>query len=989
MKNRLLFAIVMFCLFCCAGNVGAQKAYQDVKDLASSLLKAEKDCQRLRTGDPRADSVSVKGKTMTVFCNDNAAYLSFREENVQQIYDALREQLPSEYQKYKIQLWADGRPIEQHVPAYYRTGKDKALRWAPRVDVPLRKCADRPYGIRAGMQDRHIAIWQSHGWYYEQKLDRWEWQRGRLLQTVEDLYTQSYVLPFLVPMLENAGANVLLPRERDVNRQEYILDNDGGAGEYAETVGQKPWHTGDGAGFAHRQDVYRDFQNPFLDGTFRQAETLTKGAASVAEWKSVIRERGEYAVYVSYRTVRKSTRDALYIVHHAGGETHFRINQQMAGGTWVYLGTFLFAEGQTARVTLSNQSGKAGQIVTADAVKIGGGMGNIERAGLLSGYPRFTEGARYWLQWAGAPDSVYSMRHGEDDYTDDYVSRPRWVNWMAGGSAALPKRKGLNVPIDLSLAFHSDAGVTRDDGIIGTLLIHKTIVEGRDTYANGASRYLAAELADLVQSQIVDDVRTLCAPEWSRRGKWNSSYAEARVPEVPAILLELLSHQNFADMRYGLDPRFRFIVSRAIYKGMLKFLCSQRGSQYVVQPLPVDNMRVGLSGDNTAMLEWQPVTDPLEPTAVPHSYMVFTRIDGAGWDNGRLVTEPLYTTTLQPGHIYSWKVAAVNDGGCSFDSEILSAGVAAEPRKDVGTVLVVNGFDRVSAPADFDITQDDGVQLAGFRDDYDHGVPYLRDISYIGRQKEFRRSIPWMDDDASGFGDSYADQEDRVIAGNTFDYPFVHGQALMALGCSFTSCSNEAVESAQVSLADFPMVDLILGKQCQTKMGNGRSFPLQFKTFSPALQQQITQYLQQAGGRFFVSGAYVGTDLWDNPLVQPTDSDKTFAREVLRFQWRANQAANGGGIRQVRSEFAPAGGLYHYSDTLNAQCYIVESPDAIEPAGSGAHTVLRYAQSNLSAAVAYRGEKYSTFVMGVPFEAVTGAPQRRELMQTILQCLFP
>ena len=989
MKNRLLFAIVLFCLFCRAGNVGAQKAYQDVKDLASSLLKAEKDSQRLRTGDPRADSVRVKGKTMTVFCNDNAAYLSFREENVQRIYDALREQLPSEYQKYKIQLWADGRPIEQHVPAYYRTGKDKALRWAPRVDVPLRKCADRPYGIRAGMQDRHIAIWQSHGWYYEQKLDRWEWQRGRLLQTVEDLYTQSYVLPFLVPMLENAGANVLLPRERDVNRQEYILDNDGGAGEYAETVGQKPWHTGDGAGFAHRQDVYRDFQNPFLDGTFRQAETLTKGAASVAEWKSVIRNRGEYAVYVSYRTVRKSTRDALYTVHHAGGETHFRINQQMAGGTWVYLGTFLFAEGQTARVTLSNQSGKAGQIVTADAVKIGGGMGNIERAGLLSGYPRFTEGARYWLQWAGAPDSVYSMRHGEDDYTDDYVSRPRWVNWMAGGSAALPKRKGLNVPIDLSLAFHSDAGVTRDDGIIGTLLIHKTIVEGRDTYANGASRYLAAELADLVQSQIVDDVRTLCAPEWSRRGKWNSSYAEARVPEVPAILLELLSHQNFADMRYGLDPRFRFIVSRAIYKGMLKFLCSQRGSQYVVQPLPVDNMRVGLSGGNTATLEWQPVTDPLEPTAVPHSYMVFTRIDDAGWDNGRLVTEPLYTTTLQPGHIYSWKVAAVNDGGCSFDSEILSAGMAAEPRKDVGTVLVVNGFDRVSAPADFDITQDDGVQLAGFRDDYDHGVPYLRDISYIGRQKEFRRSIPWMDDDASGFGDSYADQEDRVIAGNTFDYPFVHGQALMALGCSFTSCSNEAVESAQVSLADFPMVDLILGKQCQTKMGNGRSFPLQFKTFSPALQQQITQYLQQAGGRFLVSGAYVGTDLWDNPLVQPTDSDKTFAREVLRFQWRANQAANGGGIRQVRSEFAPAGGLYHYSDTLNAQCYIVESPDAIEPAGSGAHTVLRYAQSNLSAAVAYRGEKYSTFVMGVPFEAVTGAPQRRELMQTILQCLFP
>lgn len=987
MKNILLLGICLFGMMCRVDNIWAQDVYQQVKDIATARLKAEKESQRLRTGEPKVDSVGVKGKTMFLFCNDNTAYLSFREENVQQIYADVKRELPAEYKKYKIQVWADGRPIEQHVPSFYRTGKNKTLKWAPRVDVPLKKNTDKPYGVKAGMQDRHIALWQSHGWYYEQKLDRWEWQRARVMQTVEDLYTQSYVLPFLVPMLENAGANVLLPRERDTNRHEYILDNDEASG-YTETTGLKAWEMGSEAGFAHKQAVYRDFQNPFFDGTFRQVETLARGAESVAEWKTVIRDRGEYAVYVSYKTVDKSSKDALYTVHHAGGKTHFRINQQMMGGTWVYLGTFLFAEGQTARVTLSNLSERAGQIVTADAVKIGGGMGNIERAGLLSGYPRFTEGSRYWLQWAGAPDSVYSMKHGEDDYTDDYVSRPRWVNWLAGGSAALPKREGLNVPIDLSLAFHTDAGLTKNDDIIGTLLIYKAVVDGRDTYANGASRYLAAELADLIQSQIVDDVRAICAPEWSRRGKWNSSYAEARVPEVPAVLLELLSHQNFSDMRYGLDPRFRFTVSRAIYKGMLKFLCSQRETKCVVQPLPVSNMSVKLSETDSATIEWQPVADPLEPTATPHSYMVYTRIDGAGWDNGQLVTEPSYQTMLQKGHIYSWKVAAVNDGGCSFDSEILSAGLAEEPRRDVGTVLVVNGFDRVSAPADFDVTLDDGMQLAGFRDDYDHGVPYLRDISYIGQQKEFRRSIPWMDDDASGFGDSYADQEDRVIAGNTFDYPYIHGKALLALGCNFTSCSNESVEDGQVDMSHYPMVDLILGKQCQTKMGNGKNFPLEFKTFSSVMQQKVTQYLQQQGGRFFTSGAYVGTDLWDNPLVLPTDSDKKFAQEVLKFKWRANQAAKSGGIKQVRSEFAPAGGNFNYSDTLNAQCYIVESPDAIEPACSEAHTVFRYAQNNLSAAVGYKGEKYSTFIMGVPFEAITEEQKRQELMQTILQCLF-
>lgn len=50
---------------------------------------------------------------------------------------------------------------------------------------------------------------------------------SRLFGTVEDLYTQSYVLPLLVPMLENAGAYVMIPRERDLSVHELIIDRDG------------------------------------------------------------------------------------------------------------------------------------------------------------------------------------------------------------------------------------------------------------------------------------------------------------------------------------------------------------------------------------------------------------------------------------------------------------------------------------------------------------------------------------------------------------------------------------------------------------------------------------------------------------------------------------------------------------------------------------------------------------------------------------------
>ena len=47
-----------------------------------------------------------------------------------------------------------------------------------------------------------------------------------LFGTTEDLYTQTIVIPYLLPMLENAGAVVISPRERNWQKQEVIVDND-------------------------------------------------------------------------------------------------------------------------------------------------------------------------------------------------------------------------------------------------------------------------------------------------------------------------------------------------------------------------------------------------------------------------------------------------------------------------------------------------------------------------------------------------------------------------------------------------------------------------------------------------------------------------------------------------------------------------------------------------------------------------------------------
>ncbi|MBR6639847.1 MAG: xanthan lyase, partial [Muribaculaceae bacterium] len=290
--------------------------------------------------------------------------------------------------------------------------------------------------------------------------------------------------------------------------------------------------------------------------------------------------------------------------------------------------------------------------------------------------------------------------------------------------------------------------------------------------------------------------------------------------------------------------------------------------------------------------------------------------------------------------------------------------------------LVVNGFTRISGPDTFE----SGL-IAGFNDTKDHGVPYINDISFIGSQYEFRREIPWMDDDAAGFGASQANYETMVIAGNTFDYAYNHGVAIVAAGRSFISSSVEAYMSSN-EIYQGP-IDLILGKQKEIIVGRG-VYGSRYKTFPQALQQKITVHCN-AGGDIFVSGAYVATDLWDNPRA--TDADKAFASEVLGYKWRVDQAAVMGSVYEVQSRF-PQFENWHstFSNQLNEECYVVESPDSFYPSDKekGA-TIMRYSENNLVAGTAFDAGKYRTVVIGFPFETITDTTAQASLMSQILE----
>lgn len=147
-------------------------------------------------------------------------------------------------------------------------------------------------------------------------------------------------------------------------------------------------------------------------------------------------------------------------------------------------------------------------------------------------------------------------------------------------------------------------------------------------------------------------------------------------------------------------PTIQILVSRAIYKGILKFIAKQNDYEYQVQPLPVNHLRTEFIGTHEIKLTWRAVEDPLEPTATPEKYIVYTRIGNGAFDSGTLVSDTSYTKGIIPDSIYSFKVTAVNSGGESFPSETVSLCRCSQEK---GTVMVINGFDRISAPDSFEI----------------------------------------------------------------------------------------------------------------------------------------------------------------------------------------------------------------------------------------------------------------------------------------------
>ena len=899
-------------------------------------------------------------RTLNVQLSPSFAAQDFTASSVRFYYKRLAKALPRPYNKYKLTIMAGGLSIEQLVAgSKCEKGMPNAWGKTEYEGAPWVMNDSRPYFVSHGLFDRHLSLWASHGRYYDGKKDRWKWQRPNLFGTTEDLFTQTIVIPYLIPMLENAGAVVFTPRERDWQKNEVIVDN-GGRG-YVEDSGKETWKTALEKGFAYHAGTYRDGENPFTQGTARAVKATKKADVSWASYQPNIPQGGKYAVYVSYQSLKNSVSDAQYIVMHKGQRTVFKVNQQMGGGTWVYLGTFDFDRGNNEfnRVVVTNSSSESG-VVTTDAVRFGGGMGNIERGGSCSGMPRCLEGARYSAQWAGAPYSVYSSKNGSDDYGDDINVRSNMTNWLAGGSTYVPTLEGKKVPIELSLAVHSDAGYTTvNDSIIGSLAICTTSFnDGR--LNSGVSRMVSHDFADSLLTGLQRDISGKYR-KWTRRYLWDRNYSETRKPEVPSAIIETMSHQNFADMRRGLDPNFRFTLARSLYKTILRFVNGNHSVPSVVQPLPVSNFRIERNSSGGLRLSWIAEKDEQEPTAVPTSYIVYTSEDGMGFDNGTVVYTSSFDFEAKKGVNYCFNVTALNRGGESFPSETLAAYLSKSAHaKDI---LVVDGFSRLSGPAVVDDYSRQGFDLGS-----DIGVSYGLTAGWNGRQQCFDKSRAGSEGEGSlGYcGDELAG---RFIMGNNRDGSVCHVKDIAMSGAyNVVGCSLEALDNNLVKLDHYNLVDIAFGLQ----RNDGHSLVV-YKTFSETLQSKLRSYAK-LGGRILVSGAYVGSD-----MTQP--HERSFMSDVLKTTFTGTDTNAGNNMVDG------LGLSFDIIRQINDRHFAATSVDRIAACDGRSFAAMRY-QDGSTAGVAYDGTDYKSFVMGYPYECINNVRTRQQVMKGLLGFLL-
>lgn len=794
---------------------------------------------------------------------------------------------------------------------------------APTLSAPLTPGpASIPWPARqppGALSDRIVFVSAGHGWTWT--ASGWRTQRGITHRVNEDAGNLDQMTLFVEDCFR-AGATVVPLRPVGFQTHEVVLDND-----HSAVVFEGTWANSTASVYYGRPGAV-----PYRFAAVADTETAR------ARYTPHFPADGDYPVYAWAAPGANRIRQ-LYRIRHTGGETQVRIAHTHVGKGWVYLGTYFFRAGtdpDQGAVWISNLAETPGQtgVVIADALRFGNGLGDVDRGGGVSTYPREEEASRYWVQRALGPGQDAALYDGPGDDTSDNVGTPpRMAAEMNRAEAGRTTQRVL-------VSFHSNAGGGR--GVLG-LYNDETRFPGTSTSPRQVT------LARLLAREINHDLVTLNPrwdTPWADRGdnltfaRSDFAFGEIRGDalgyEMDATIVEVAFHDDPSDALLLRDPQVRRAVARATTQGLIRYFAQFDGAPLVFPPEPPRAPRAEATPDGLRV-SWSPPQAEAGSSA-PSGYLVYVSRDGRGFGAPRPTASTTWVfTDLEPDRAWYFRISATNAGGESLPSAVVGG---RRPAPGQARVLFINGYDRLDRA--LNLRQD--LQPGAYR--------------------------PPGHDRNTGAAD-------RVLPGrmNRLDYVVPHGRALEALGRPFDACARTHVAAGTVRLGDYAIVLWAAGNQSTA----GR-------TFNTAEQAAVRAF-RAGGGHLLVSGAEIAWDL--DRARGPSAADRAFLREVLGAQLGSDAEDNA----DTDTAEAAADGLFAGNppavfDDGSRGIYWVGFPDVLTPAGLDSRVVLRYRGGRGGgAALAQAGGPGQGRVvyLGFPFETVVEPLTRRAYLEDVLR----
>lgn len=503
-----------------------------------------------------------------------------------------------------------------------------------------------PYG--SALQGLRVVVSPGHGWEGADggfQRSRWKWSLcGSCEGIVEDLFNLEICSDHLIPLLRQAGAEVLATREFDRNDSEVLVD-DGDPG-YRE-VG--PWRAGTTAGLG-------------WNGGYR---TLLASQGGSAAFSLLVPREGDYWVQARWAAGTNRCGAVTYRLFYGDLSRDFVVDQRRNGSTWVHLARMRLPQGE-ATVTVEAPDG-GNCYVIADAVRLGGGRA------AASGLPWWQMSSRDWISWDGHP--------GLSGYGDVTV-RPAYAEAMDG---------------QVFLSMHANAGGTTTTSGTSTYRFNcLTDVRWAPLDPQQCDDPPgSAALQAAVQGRIIRDLRAGWDPAWQDDGKLVANFGELReLADIPGVLVESAFFDGtetppggrYPDNRSLHDPRFRYLLARAYVRGLVETFVPGA----VLPPADgPDHLVVRQVSPGRLRASWRAVEGAL-------GYRVYLARGGRVFDSGTVTAQPFLDL---PGDDEDRplvvRVTALNAGGESRASGAVAARAAADGKPS--RVLLVDAYDRQDA----------------------------------------------------------------------------------------------------------------------------------------------------------------------------------------------------------------------------------------------------------------------------------------------------